>query len=135
LLAPSAATYGNIRRHIRTPRACSREDSVKKIAIALLLGAVFAMGGCGDEKAKGDAKSGDAKSDTKADSAGGTGLAECDAHIKKLEECAKKDGPAKATFETTLKTTKEAYKTSITDASKEAMKTSCKAAADATTCP
>lgn len=105
---------------------------MNKFAIALVLGAVFAVG-CGDKAADG-AKSGAAASGSaKADAKTGTGMAECDDYLKKLEACVAKGGPAKDAMEASLKTARDAYK-SVPDAAKDTTKASCKTAADALKC-
>jgi hypothetical protein len=110
-------------------------SKVKKIAIALVLGAMFAVG-CGDKGAdgakSGAAASGSAKADAKSGGGdSGTGVAECDEYIKKWNDCYK-DPAMKAAAEPGLKATKDAWKTAAeTPAGKDGLKMSCKAMVDA----
>jgi hypothetical protein len=110
---------------------------VKKIAIALVLGAMFSVG-CGDKGADG-AKSGAAASGSaKADSKGGgsSGSKVCDDYWTKLRACnekALKDAPdaakeqMKKGFDDAEKMSKDAWK----DIKGDALDTACKAAMDA----
>jgi len=111
---------------------------VKKIAIALLLGAAFVVGGCGDKAEDGkDAKSASASStgDAKKDDKGGggeIGVKECDEYIAAYSKCIDKmpdaaKGPSKEGLDTMVKAWKEAAK----GPGKDSLATGCKAAADA----
>jgi hypothetical protein len=110
---------------------------VKKIAIALLLGTVFAVG-CGDKGADGkDTKSASAGGSAKADdkkAAGGEGeigVKECDDYIKTWKDCYK-DPAAKAAAQPGLDAMTKAWKDAAAQggAAKDALKTGCKQALD-----
>jgi phage tail sheath protein FI len=93
---------------------------VNKLAIALVLGAIFAVG-CGDKKED-------------AGSAGDKiGVAECDEYLEKMEAClGKMSAEAKAASEQSYKADRHAWKqaASAGGAAKDALKTGCKAALD-----
>lgn len=106
---------------------------MNKIAFALLLGAVFAVG-CGDKggDAKGSSSAAAAASGTAKASGGGgeIGVAECDAYIKQWQDCYK-DPTMKAAAEPAFKQVTEQWKTMAKDsAQKEALKTACKTMVD-----
>ena len=98
---------------------------MNKLAIALVLGAIFAVG-CGDKKEEG-------KSDT--GSAGDKiGVAECDEYLTKLEACIGKVPPeGKAGMESMMKQSRTSWAEAAKagGAAKDALKPGCKAAADA----
>jgi hypothetical protein len=98
---------------------------VNKLAIALVLGAIFAVG-CGDKKEEG-------KSDT--GSAGDKiGVAECDEYFDKMQACiGKMPAEGKAAMEEAMKGNRSAWAESAKagGAAKDALKTGCKAAVDA----
>ncbi len=113
---------------------------MNKIAIALVLGAVFAVG-CGDKGADG-AKSGAAASGSaKADSKGGSsGTKSCDDYWAKVKECNEKqmkDVPdaAKEQMKKSLDDAEKMTKDSWKDLKGDALDTACKAMLDAYKCP
>jgi len=89
-----AKTHGSIRAVAEQREGCRREDSVNKISIALLLGAVFAVG-CGDAEkgtGSGSAKASSAPSTKSTASGGATGSAAAaggsyDDYIKAVCDC------------------------------------------------
>ena len=104
---------------------------MKKIAI--VMGALFVMSGCGKkEEAKpavGDKAAEAAKAEGDKAAEGGTGAASCDAYIKGMEACiAKMPEAAQAASKDGMKQAQDAWK-SITD--KAALETACKTALDA----
>jgi phage tail sheath protein FI len=102
-----------------------KELPVNKLAIALVLGAIFAVG-CGDKKEEG-------KSDT-GSSGDKIGVAECDEYLTKMEAClGKMPAEAKAASEQGFKANRDAWKqaASAGGAAKDALKTGCKTALDA----
>lgn len=103
------------------------EDLVKKMTLALLLGAMFAVG-CGDKK-----EGGGDKKDEKSGGGDSVGVAECDEYLKAAEGCTSKMPEAgRQAWSDGLKTSREAWKQAAsTPAGKDSLKTACKAAADA----
>lgn len=63
--------------------------------------------------------------------AGTTGIPECDAYIKKVRDCTKVPPSTRSALMDAAKAMREQATQATTDAKKEAMKLSCKAAADA----
>ncbi len=112
---------------------------MNKFAIALMLGAVFAVG-CGDKAGDGkDSKSasasgsGSAKADDKKAAGGGgeIGVKECDDYIKMWKDCYK-DPAAKAAAQPGLDAMVKAWKDAAAagGAQKDALATGCKTAMD-----
>ena len=105
---------------------------MNKIAIALVLGTVFAVG-CGDKGADGkDSKSasagGSAKADDKKAAGGGeTGIKECDDYIAAIAKCDKMPPESKKAVEDS----KAAWKQAASGPGKDAVITACKQGADA----
>jgi hypothetical protein len=109
-------------------------SKVKKIAIALVLGAMFAVG-CGDKGAdgakSGAAASGSAKADAKS-GGGETGIAECDDYIKSYSACIDKmPDAAKEPSKKALEDMKTGWKAGASGPGKDAIVTACKQAAEA----
>ncbi len=98
---------------------------MKKIAI--VMGALFVMSGCGKKEEAKPAEGAKAEGEKAAE--GGTGAASCDAYIKGMEACiAKMPEAAQAASKDGMKQAQDAWK-SITD--KAALETACKTALDA----
>ncbi len=123
---------------------------MKKIAIALVLGAVFAVG-CGGEgggAASGSAKAssapsgsakaaGSAAATSTGGSAGSSGSKVCDDYWAKLKACneaalkAVPDGPAKETSKKAMDDAEKASKDAWKDMKGDALDAACKTAMDA----
>ncbi len=93
-----------------------------KMMIALLMASALVVG-CSKEGG------GDGKSGAAGDS---IGVAECDEYFKKMEACmGKMPAEAKATYESSMKQNKDAWKAAAATAEgKAGLKTGCKAALD-----
>jgi len=100
-----------------------------KILVALLGAFALTMSmGC-EKKDDAAGKTSTAAADSKGGKAGGTGVAECDDMIKAMEKCSP---AAKGAYEQTAKSIKDTLSApNVPDATKEAMKTSCKTSLDA----
>lgn len=108
---------------------------MKKIAFALLLGAVFAVG-CGDKGGdgakSGAAASGSAKADSKGgDKGGATGIPECDDYIKAYSACIDKMPAGKDEAKKALDDMAKAWKEAGSGPGKDATVSACKQAAEA----
>src|SRR6185369_16615455 len=105
-----------------------RSGEMKKLMLITL----FVTGGL----AAGCNKKSDEGSGSSAATAGGgdsVGVAECDDYLKKMESCfAKMPAEAKTAQEQALKASRDAWKSAAaSQAGKDALKTTCKAAMDA----
>lgn len=107
----------------------------KSIGLIVVLGALFAVG-CGDKGSGGDSSSKPAGSGEAKASGDGVGVAECDDYLKKAEACTSKmPAEGKDAWKQGIETSRDAWKQAAAQggAAKDALKTSCKAAADAMT--
>lgn len=107
---------------------------MNKIAIALVLGAAFAVG-CGDKGAdgakSGAAASGSAKADSKSgDSKGATGIPECDDYIKAYSACIDKMPAGKDEAKKALNDLSTGWKAAASGPGKDAAVTTCKQLAE-----
>ena len=119
---------------------------MKKIAIALLLGTVFAVG-CGDKAAgdgkdtksasadkKDDKKDGDKKDDKKAEGGDKIGVKECDEYMDLFKKCIDKvPAEGKDAMQQGYDASVKAWKDAAAQggAAKDALAQGCKAALDA----
>jgi hypothetical protein len=116
---------------------------VKNLVVAVFASSLFLVGACEDKKtdapapvavpAAAPAPAAPPAAAPAAAAGGEIGVAECDDYIKKMEAClGKVPAAAKSAMEQSLKASQDAWKTAAsTPAGKDALKTSCKAAADA----